>query len=209
MSNTRKPQKPDFEKILDWIEDKLPPEEAEAIANQITSDETARAEADWLRAFSRVSEETVIASPPPEVREELARRFESFAEGRRQPGLLRRVLATLSFDSGMQPAFGVRSVGCASPQRQYIYSTDLADVALNLQPRPGGKLDLLGQVLPDGEEEPDDFTVQILRGGVEAAEAVSADDLGEFTFEELEPGSYEMILATERYEILIPPFELR
>lgn len=209
MSNTRKPQKPDFEKILDWIEDKLPPEEAEAIADQISSDETARAEADWLRAFSRVSEETVIGSPPPEVREELARRFESFTEGRRQPGLLRRVLAALSFDSGLDPTFGVRSAGCQEAQRQYIYSTDLADVALNLQPRPGGKLDLLGQVLPDGEEEPDDFTVQILQGGVEAAEAVSADDLGEFTFEELETGTYEMILATERYEILIPPFELR
>lgn len=206
MSNT---QKPGFDKILDWIEGRLPPEEAELVAAHVADDEEARADADWMRAFARVSEEAIISSPPPEVREELARRFETFAEERRQPGIFQRVLATLSFDSGMQPAFGVRSAAAKEVQRQYIYSTDLADVALNAQPRPGGKLDLLGQVLPEGEDDPDDFTVQLLRGGVEAAEIVAADDLGEFAFEEIEPGSYEMILATERYEILIPPFELR
>jgi hypothetical protein len=202
-------QKPDFEKILDWIEGKLPPEEAEAMAERMSSDGEARAEADWLRAFVRVSEETVMKSPPPEVRAELSRRFEDYAEKRRRPGLFQRVLASLTFDSGMQPAFGVRSARAAEVQRQYVYSTELADIALSLQPRPGGKIDLLGQVLPEGEEEPDEFTVQLLRSGVEAAETISADDLGEFAFEELEPGTYEMILATERYEILIPPFELR
>lgn len=201
-------EKPGFEGILDWIEGKLPPKEAETVSAQVAADEAALAEADWLRAFARVSEETVLHSPPPKVRSLLERRFEAYAEARRGPGLLKRLLATLSFDSGMQPAFGVRSAGAAEAQRQFIYSTDLADVALNAQPRPGGKLGLLGQVMPEGEENPEEFTVQLLRGGVEAR-LTSADDLGEFAFEELEPGAYEMILSAGRYEILIPSFELR
>lgn len=206
-------QRPDFDRMLDWIEDRLPPEEAENMAERVASNESARADAEWLRAFARVSGETIIGSPPAEVREELRRRFEAFAgerraEERSRPGIMRRVLAALSFDSGMQPALGVRSAGCSEAQRQFIYSTDLADIALNLQPRPGGKLDLLGQILADGDEDPEGFTVQLLRKGVEAGIA-DADDLGEFAFEEIEPGRYEIIISAGRFEILIPPFDLR
>lgn len=204
MSNSKKPN---FDEILDWIEGRLPPQEAEAIAGRVASDEAARAEADWLRAFARVSEETVIESPPPGVRETLSRRFESFAAERRQPGLLQRLSAALSFDSGLQPSFGVRSAGAKEAQRQFIYSTDLADIALNVQPRVGGKFDLLGQVLPSGEEDPEEFTVQLLKGGVEAGLA-AADDLGEFAFGEIEAGVYELVVNIGNYEILIPPFQV-
>lgn len=205
MANT---QRPDFDTILDWIEGRLPPEQAEAVAGRAASDEAARSDADWLRAFVRVGGETIIDSPPAEIRDELRRRFESLARERGRPGIIHRVLAKLSFDSGMRPALGVRSAGCREARRQFIYSTDLADIALNLQPRPGGKLDLLGQVLPGGGEVPEGFTVQLLRKGVEA-DISDADDLGEFAFEELEPGRYEIIISAGRYEILIPPFELR
>ncbi len=205
MPNSRKPG---FDEILDWIEGKLPPEEASLLAERVAGDEAARAEADWLRAFSRVSEEVVMASPPPEVREALSRRFEYFAEGRRQPGLLQRLFATLSFQGGMQPAFGMRSVGSSEAQRHFVYSTEVADVSFSVRPRRGGGLDVFGQVLPNSDDvEPDEFNVHLIRD-IADSETAPASDLGEFTFEGVSEGTYEMILATEQYEILIPPFEL-
>ncbi|MBA2375522.1 MAG: hypothetical protein M3494_15725 [Actinomycetota bacterium] len=205
MSNSRKPG---FDEILDWIEDRLPPEEAEAIAARVAADDEARAEAEWLRTFGEASEGIVLDSPPSEVRAEISRRFEGFAEGRRQPGPLRRLFATLTFEGGMQPAFGVRSVA-PEAQRHFVYSTDLADVSFSVRLRRGGGLDLMGQVLPNGDDvEPDEFGVHLIRD-IGASETALADDLGEFAFEGVSEGTYEMILATERYEILIPPFQLR
>ncbi|MGH3086094.1 MAG: anti-sigma factor family protein [Rubrobacteraceae bacterium] len=199
--------KPGFEEILDWIEGKLPPERAQAVARHVATDEAARAEADWLRAFSKTSEDVVLHSPPPRVHEGLEHLFDAFAEKRREPGLLRRFIASLSFEGGMQPAFGVRSVGSNEAQRHFVYSTELADVSFSVRPRRGGGLDVLGQVLPNGEEEPGDFGVQIIRD-IGFSDLTYADDLGEFIFEHLQEGTYEMVLTTERYEILIPPFEL-
>lgn len=205
MPNSRKPG---FDEILDWIEGRLPPGEAEAVAEHVAADEDVRAEAEWLRSFAKVSEDIVLDSPPPEVRTELSRRFEGFAEGRRQPGLLHRIFATLTFEGGMEPAFGVRSVGSPEAQRHFVYSTDLADVSFSVRPRRGGGLDLMGQILPNGDEDPEEFGVHLIRD-IGASEMFRADDLGEFAFENLAEGTYEMILATERHEILIPPFRLR
>ncbi|MBA2693127.1 MAG: hypothetical protein H0U65_11645 [Rubrobacter sp.] len=206
MPNSRKPG---FDEILDWIEGRLPPGEAEAVAEHVAADEDVRAEAEWLRSFAKASEDIVFDSPPAEVREEISRRFEGFAEGRRQPGLFRRFIATLTFEGGMEPAFGVRSVGSPEAQRHFVYSTDLADVSFSVRPRRGGGLDLTGQVLPNGEDiEPDEFGVHLIRD-IGVSETALADDLGEFAFEGISEGTYEMILTTERYEILIPPFELR
>jgi hypothetical protein len=205
MPNSRKPG---FDEILDWIEGKLPPEEAEAVAARVAADEEAVAEAEWLKAFAEASGNIVFDSPPAEVREEISRRFEGFAEGR-QPGLFRRFIATLTFEGGMEPAFGVRSVGSPEAQRHFVYSTDLADVSFSVRPRRGGGFDLMGQVLPNGEDiEPDEFGVHLIRD-IGVSETALADDLGEFAFEGISEGTYEMILTTERYEILIPPFELR
>lgn len=204
-----KPRKPSFEEVLDWIEGRLTPEEAERTADLVAADAQARAEAEWLRNFIEVSEETVLDSPPPGVREELSRRFEGLAEERRQPGLLHRLFATLTFEGGAEPAFGVRSVGSPEAQRHFVYSTELADVSFSVRPRRGGGFDLMGQVLPNGEDiEPDEFGVHLIRD-VGVSEMVLADDLGEFSFENAPEGTYEMVLTTEHYEILIPPFQLR
>ena len=44
------------------------------------------------------------------------RRFEAYAEERRGPGFLERLVAGLTFDSGLQPAFGMRSAGARDRQ---------------------------------------------------------------------------------------------
>lgn len=197
----------DFEYLVDWAEGHLSEEEARAVEESIEqANGSTRAAAEWIRTFFRATSGVIIEDPPPGQRAELARVFEAYAEGRRQPGPLKRFTATLSFGGGLRPTSGVRSAGGAGGQ--LIYTTEAADVALNVRRRPGnGKLDLDGQVFPNGEEEPEAFGVQILLGTDEVG-TTATDKLGEFAFEDVSPGEYQILLSGEQVEILISPVEI-
>ena len=198
----------DFETLAEWAEGRLPAAEARAVERRLDeADEATRADAAWLRAFARAAGEVVIEDPPPEQRAALAEAFEAYAEGRRQPGTLRRLVAALSFGGGLRPVEGVRSAG--GTEGQLVYTTEAADVALNFRRRPGnGKLDVDGQVFSNEAGEPEAFGVQILSGTDEVG-TTATDELGEFAFEGIAPGEYQILLSGEEVEILISPVELR
>jgi hypothetical protein len=199
----------EFERLADWAEGRLPAEEARAVEEDLAAaGEDARAAAGWLRAFFRVSEGIVLDEPPAGARDELVRRFEEYAEGRRQPEPLRRLVATLSFEGGAQAAFGVRSAASGESQAQLVYTTGAADIALDIRWRPGdGSLDLDGQVFPTDATGPDDFSVQLLSGATEVG-TTATDALGEFAFRAIEPGEYQILVSSGRVEILISPLKL-
>jgi hypothetical protein len=201
-----------FERLTDWVEGRLPDDEARAVEEQVAADDEARARVEWLRAFVRASGETQLSAPPREVRELLSRRFASKAEAQAEeakgPGLLRRIVAGLSFDSGLDvAAAGARTAG-AQEERQLSFATEVAEIVLDVMPRPGGKsLDLGGQIFPSGDDPADGFTVQLLRDGAEAG-ITTSDELGEFSFEDIPYAAYELVLDTGSVEVLIPRFEL-
>lgn len=199
----------DFETLADWAEGRLPEEEASAVEERLAeADESTRADAEWLRAFSRASKDVVIEDPPAGQRAELAKVFEAYAGGRRQPGRLRRFTATLSFGGGLGPVAGVRAAAAQESQGQLVYTTEAADVALNFRRRPqNGKLDLEGQVFPNDAAEPGAFGVQIL-SGTEEVGTTATDELGEFSFENVEPGEYQILVSSAEVEILISPVDL-
>lgn len=199
----------DFEYLADWAEGRLPEEEARAVEERlIEADDATRAGAGWLKTFSRISKDVVIEDPPAGQRGELGRIFESYAEGHRQPGPLKRFAATLSFGGGLQPVAGVRAAAAQESQGQLVYTTETADIALNFRRRPeNGKLDLDGQVFPNEGEEPGVFGVRILRGTEEVG-ATATDELGEFVFEGVAPGEYQILLSSQEVEILISPVDL-
>jgi len=192
----------EFTRLVDWVEGRLSEEEARAVEEKVAADSATRADVAWLRAFARISEETVIASLPPEVREELIERFEVHAEGEQHPGLLQRLVATLTFDSNLRPALGLRAA--AAPQRQLVYSTDAADIALHVRPHPrDGLLDLNGQIFPADGADSSTFGVQLLEGASEVA-TTATNDLGEFAFESVSPGEYDVLASNELVEIRVP-----
>ncbi len=199
-----------FGRLLDWVEGRLSEEEARVVEEQVAASSSAtREDADWLRAFARVSESITLESPPPEVYRELLDRFEAYAEGQRQPGFLQRLVAALSFDSEMRlPVADLRAASVQGSNRQLIYTTDVAEVALNL--RSGAShshLDIDGQVFLTGGGTPGSFVVQLLDGANEV-DITTTDDLGMFTLLAIPPGVYEMVLSTDRAEIMITPVEL-
>ena len=148
----------------------------------------------------------MLVRPPAELRRQLRQRFKA-AHGR--SGFFRRLIADLTFDSARQWATaGVRSAAGQGQQRQLLYSTEVADIALNLQPDPRGhQLALRGQLFPiAGRSEA--YRVQLLRGNREPAIS-HTDELGEFTIESISPGVYDMILSSEQVEVFVNDIELQ
>jgi hypothetical protein len=193
----------EYSQLVDWLEGLLSEEEARAVEEHVDVADVA-----WLRKVFRVMEETVLEPPPPEVRRTLIARFKAYAEGRRTPGLLKRVVATLAFDSGLGAPVSVRTGTAQDVRKQLIYSTDALAVVLNFWPRYGdNNLDLEGQVFPREAMELGAISVQLLREEKEVA-ITATGDFGGFAFESVPPGVYTAILTTDRVEALITPVEL-
>jgi hypothetical protein len=199
----------EFGRLVDWVEGRLSEREARMVEKQVVADSTMHDNLMWLRAFALISEATVIASPPPEVRDTLIDRFGAYAAGKRRSGLLKRVVATLSFDSDLQPALGLRATGAPGSQRQFVYSSEVADVAINLRTRPqDGLADLYGQIFPVDGTDPGAFGAQLLNGTSEAA-TTATNDLGEFSFGAVPPGTYEVLACSDQVEIRLTGVEVR
>lgn len=199
----------EFARLVDWVEGRLSEEEARAVEEQVgAAGEETRASVAWLRAFAQISEDVILSSPPPEVHDALVERFEAYAQRKRGPGILERLTAALAFDGGIRPAMGMRSAGAPEAERQLVYSTRIADIALVVRRRPGEeRLDLYGQILPRGETEPGSYAVQLL--GETEFVTTTVDELGEFVLEALPSGVYEAFVSNQRVEIQIPALELR
>jgi hypothetical protein len=198
-----------FSQLVEWVEGRLTEKEARAVEEQVAvADDATLADFAWLRKFVSATENSVLESPPPEVRSRLISRFRAHAESRRTPGLLNRVVATLTFDGGLRPAVGVRSAGTQGARRQLVYSADDLDVALNFLPRARDKnFDLDGQILPRDDVELGSFSVQLLQSETELG-ITATDELGAFAFESIPSGVYEVIISTDRVEVSIAPVEL-
>ena len=202
---------PRFSELLDWLEGRLPPDEAQAVAERLhAADAATQADLDWLRLFLQARQSIQFASPPPGVRETLKQRFAAYAEAREPPGPFQRWLANLTFDSRAQPVTaGLRSAAEEGQQRQLIYTTEAAEIALTVQSSlPDKNFIVTGQIFPMGDTPTHTFSIQVLRDAWEVALAAT-DELGEFTFADLPAGEYEIVASAGQYEVVIPSLHLQ
>ena len=202
---------PLFSELLDLLEGRLLPDKARAVAERLqTADAAIQADLDWLRLFLKARQTIQFASPPPSVRETLKGRFAAYAEARQPPGLFQRWLATLTFDSRVQPATaGLRSVPDEGSQQQLIYTTEAAEIALTVHPTlPNKNFTVTGQIFPAGDIPANTFSIQLLRD-IQEVGLTAADELGEFTFADLPVGDYEIVVSAGQYEVVIPSLRLQ
>jgi len=194
--------------LADWLEGRLSAEEARSVQEAVDAAASATlADVAWLRRFFRATEDALAESPPPELGDALVEIFEAYTRDRQAPGLVRRVLAGLTFDSNLQPAVGLRAVGGQQARRQLIYHADEFDLALNLLARDADSdLDVDGQMLPreGGEIEP--LSVQLLHDDHEVALTVT-DELGSFAFRGVAPGAYELVFGADGVEVSVSPVD--
>jgi hypothetical protein len=200
-----------FSELLDWLEGRLPPDQAQAVAERLeTADAATQADLEWLRLFMQARQSVQLTSPPPRVRQTLNQSFAEYVQARQPPGLFQRLLATLTFDSGAQAATaGLRSVADEGPQRQVVYATEAAEVALTIQAAlPNKNFIVTGQIFPTADIPAHSFSIQLLRD-IQEIGLAAADELGEFTFANLPAGDYEMIVSAGQYEVVISSLLIR
>lgn len=200
---------PGADQLMDWLENRLPAEEAAALAQSVQRDPALQQQAAWLREFLQLSAGVVLADPPADVRRAAHVAFAAFAQSRQPPGLLQTFRALLASDSWQRLSLaGVRNVTLQSAPRQLIYSSDLADVALNIRARGAGpQIDLDGQIFPLDDSDPAGFVVQLLQDGVERRLTI-CDAVGKFGISGLPAGAYALVAAGDQGEIELGPIEL-
>jgi hypothetical protein len=199
-----------FEQLIDWVEGRLSPGEAEALATKVgASGQEVQAQVRWLRSFMQLSDAIVLTAPPVSVRAELAKRFVDSANARRQPGVFQRIAAALSFDSTQLPVMAGVRAGDSGQTREMVFATEPLDVALTIHPHEKDPyFNLLGQILPnDAAIIPDMFAVQLVRDGNEMT-IIMADEMGEFGFTTVASGDYWLVVSSDTLEVTLPTFAL-
>ena len=198
-------------RLVDWVEGTLSTEEAAEVESLAESDGDTRLALLCVQRFLAAAEEVHEVAPPPELREALLELFRPSPSRAAGPRLIQRIVAVLTSDSwaGLTPV-GVRGE-TAAPERHLAFSSEATDLVLDISPAPRGRFRIDGQVLPNtavpDTESDDIFYVQVLADDFEAAITL-CDEIGEFTFEDLAPGTYRLVVGTDRAEIIVEPVEL-
>jgi hypothetical protein len=202
-------QIPDTAQIADWLEGKLAPEKTAVFAQLIAANPQLQERVNWLQEFLQISRATTLVQPPDSVRQAATAAFAAYAKTKRPPGLLQTLLATLTADNWQRPALaGARNVSLRSEPRQLIYSSPVADIALNAHMQSGSQMITLdGQIFPLDESDPFDFVIQLLHDDREY-HLTFTDTLGKFSLAGLDSGQYTLVVSRAGAEIEISPLDL-
>jgi anti-sigma factor RsiW len=194
-----------FERLADMVEGRLSAEETATERTHLASCARCSAQDAELRRVTTVMRADTSEDAPRDL---VFGAIQLFHSRRAEParGLLRRIVATLAFDSSTRtPAFGVRS-GQAAPARQLLFGAGDFDVDLRLAAGEEGWT-VSGQVLgpcEGGRVEAFAFGAQ-----EEAAARASLNDLCEFTLPPVPEGVYALRLRLNDTEIEIPELSLK
>ncbi|HEY0726575.1 MAG TPA: hypothetical protein VGD38_00795 [Pyrinomonadaceae bacterium] len=138
-----------------------------------------------------------IENPPTSFVQDARKIFRSRAASR-EPSLVRRVVASLSFDSfTAAPAFGLRSQ--RSGGRQLIYSTETADIELRVSPENEVAGQILGATCEDGKVNLDSESFSA---------STRLNELCEFSFGAVPAGTYKISVHLPGLSVDIPKLEL-
>jgi hypothetical protein len=145
-------------------------------------------------------ESRLLEDAPPAVIDRAVGLWRPRARSAAQPGLMQRVAAVLSFDSGLASplAYGMRSSGGA--MRQLLYSVEGCDIDLRIAPQDAEHYTVSGQVLG-----PDVLGVVVLApaaGGTPTESVLS--ELGEFRLPPVAAGEWRITLELAGRAIELP-----
>ncbi|MET0622473.1 MAG: hypothetical protein ABW250_05795 [Pyrinomonadaceae bacterium] len=194
-----------FARLADLAEGRLSPEEAAAERAHLDACTRCAGQAAQLGHLAALMRADTAEDAPPALVADVVRMFRARRVRADEPGLLRRLVAALAFDSSsLTPAFGVRS-GQAAPARQMLFSAGDLDVDLRLAPGAEGWT-VSGQVLgPCAGGE-----VELVGDDGSTAARASLNELCEFTLLPPTPdGTYALRLRFDQTEVEIPELSLR
>jgi len=202
-----------FTRLVDWLDGRLPDPEAAALAAEVqTALEQGNAElrrtVEWIRAFRVLSDKHILVEPPPQVRANVYDLIRRRTASTAPANFLRRIVAALVPPSGARLAGASTRGNASSSLRQLTYTSDIADIIINIVPQPRQpRSSLQGLVLPLATLDLNNVVVQLLRDGAEAG-ITFTNEAGEFVFEALPYGSYALVLGTAQIDIEVGPLTL-
>ena len=197
-----------FDELVAWAEGKLSEAETAVIDHQLTqADADTQATAAWLQTFFRTSREISLPAPPAKLRHSLKQHFAACAQEKRPLSLWQRLLANLTFDSYAQRSLAAARAAVESGTRQLLYTSNLADIALTIQPGQE-PFTLSGQIFSPDLDNLATFVVE-LHQNEQTLTFTVANDLGEFNFNDLHDGVYTLVIGNDLGEMQLPPFRLQ
>ncbi|HEX8336755.1 MAG TPA: hypothetical protein VF621_08490 [Pyrinomonadaceae bacterium] len=191
-----------FARLADLAEGRLSPEEAAEERAHLAGCTACSAQAAQVGHLAALMRADTSEDAPAELVASVVGMFRAHRAGAEEPGLLRRLVAALTFDSSsLRPAFGVRS-GQAAPARQMLFSAGELDVDLRLA-AGGDGWTVSGQVLGPCKGG----AVELVLGEKTAARA-ALNELCEFTLPSVAEGVYALRLRLDDAEVEIPDLSL-
>ncbi|GIK71545.1 MAG: hypothetical protein BroJett021_05330 [Chloroflexota bacterium] len=184
-----------YERLVDWVEGRLVNTQKKTIDEHLAACAHCREEANRIeRMVAVMRQDKSIDAPPALIARAVALFRTSAAEP--APSLLRRLVATLSFEStALAPALGLRSHGGA--ERQMIFTANEYDVDLRAsEDREGWRLSgqLLGADATNG-------SATLTNDAMTLATSLS-EDLA-FVFPPVTAGRYTLTLRFSQVELVI------
>ncbi len=212
---------PSWQQLIDWLEGRLSPEEAERVQQQVDhADVSLRADVDWLRAFLHSSATIVLDEPPADLRLALRARYHEFVQRESEagqtnpqavdePNLLQRLVAVLTFDSGLQVGMAGARAREIDSTRQLIFSSSALDISLGILKRSDSEgLYIDGQILPLQTMALETLEARLQQADdVLAQSTVNAD--GIFSIEAVRPGLYQFVVTGEGISVQVEAIDLR
>ena len=117
-----------------------------------------------------------------------------------------QMLAKLQFDSRLQLS-PMQSRGIAKT-RHMLFSTPQLDIDLEITPERG-EHNLVGQILDSEQaDEPSQAFVSLKNETGEVLQGTETDSLGQFTFQQVPPGIYDLTFDLDSQEVFISSLEL-
>ena len=176
---------PDVAMVLDWVEGRLDPAAAARVAEAAVHDPRVREIVVWLRGFHRAAAAIPLVDPPPIVGQRVRQYFRRWARARDE--LARgpvEVVARILFDSRQDVAL-VDLRGDADADVSHLaFTSDPADVVLDVRRLGPGRVRIEGQVLPaDGVERA--YAVEATGPRMTPVHSVGGDRHGRFQLPEL------------------------
>ncbi len=199
------PRHTPFARLADLAEGRLSPEEAAEARAHLDACTSCAGQAAQLGHLAALMRADTTEDAPPALVSDVVRMFRARRVQAEEPGLLRRLVAALAFDSSsLTPAFGVRS-GQAAPARQMLFSAGDLDLDLRLA-RGAEGWTVSGQVLgPCAGGE-----VELVGDDGSTAARASLNELCEFTLLPPTPdGTYALRLRFDQTEVEIPELSLK
>lgn len=195
-----------FARLADLAEGRLTAAETAAARAHLEGCAACAGQAAELERLTGLMRADTSEDAPRDVLFNAVQLFRSRPTTAETPSFLRRLVASLSFDSGARnPAYGLRSGATAAASRQLLFSAGDLDVDLRLAPSGEG-WSVSGQVLgecaggraelfADGDDTP--------------AARADLNDLCEFTLPTVAAGTYTLRLIVEDAEIEVPGLSLQ